>query len=120
MPTEMRRGDVVIVATGGGYGGKPRPAVIVQADAFMKTDSLTMCLLSSRPVPEAPTLRVAVDPDEMNQLRVNSWIMVDKVVTIPRAKLGPRIGSLAPAVMERLDSALLLFLGLSASGEVIT
>ena len=116
MSQETRRGDILIVAAGGGYGGKPRPAVIIQADAYMKTDSLTVCLVSSRSVAAAPTLRIPVEPDGLNQLRASSWIMVDKVVAIPRAKLGPRIGSFGPDVMERLDRSLLLFLGLSAAG----
>ena len=36
----VRRGDLVTVATSGDYG-KPRPALIVQADAYAEHPSLT-------------------------------------------------------------------------------
>ena len=80
----MKRGDVVVVAATGDYG-KPRPAVIVQTDAFPETHiSAVVCQMTSEIV-EAPDFRVTIDPSERNGLRTRSQIMADKPVTVRRA-----------------------------------
>ena len=77
----MRRGDLVIVAAAGDYG-KPRPAVIVQTDAFPGTSaSVVICQLTSE-LAEAPDFRIVMDPSESNGLRARSQIMADKPVTV--------------------------------------
>lgn len=72
----MKRGDVVVVAATGDYG-KPRPAVIVQTDAFPETHiSAVVCQMTSEIV-EAPDFRVTIDPSERNGLRIRSQIMAE-------------------------------------------
>jgi mRNA interferase MazF len=110
----VRRGDIVTVAAGGGYGGKPRPAVIVQSDDFVATASLTVCLLTSLGV-DAPLLRLALRPNPANGLTVPSWIMVDKIVTVPRAGIGRQVGALASGDVTRLNRALAVFLGIAGA-----
>ena len=39
--------------------------------------------------------------------------MVDKIVSVPRTKLGVRVGRLADIDMVRLNRAVLVFLGLA-------
>jgi mRNA interferase MazF len=39
--------------------------------------------------------------------------MVDKITTIPKSKLGSRIGNLDAADMARVNRAMLIFLGLA-------
>ncbi len=56
---------------------------------------------------------VAIEPSETNGLRAASRIMVDKITTAPKARLGTRIGRLAGEDMTRLDRAILIFLGLA-------
>ena len=41
--------------------------------------------------------------------------MVDKITTVPKAKLGARIGRLDDADILRLNQAALVFLGLAVS-----
>lgn len=108
----MIRGEVWTVAGAGDYAGKPRPVAIVQDDAFAGTSSVTVCAFTTDPT-EAPLLRVPVEPNERNGLRAASSLMVDKVTTVPRSKLGTRIGKLEPAELQRLNQALLVFLGLA-------
>lgn len=110
----MRRGDIVTAAAGSGYGGKPRPAVIVQSDDFPATGSVAVCLLTSDEI-DAPLFRLDLVPTEGNGLKSPSWIMVDKVVAVRRDKIGRRIGSLAAEDVVRLNRALLVFLGLAGS-----
>jgi mRNA interferase MazF len=110
----MRRGDIFTVAGGGDYAGKPRPVVIVQDDAFDATLSITVCAITSK-VSEAPLLRLPVEPSETNGLVTASRLMVDKITTVPKAKMGKRIGRLDDADMARLNQAMLVFLGLVVS-----
>ena len=108
----MRRGDVVIVAAAGDYG-KPRPAVIVQTDAFPETHaSVVICQLTSELV-EAPDFRITIDPSEHNGLRVSSQIMADKPVTVRRPRVGQPIGRLDDRDLGRLNIALAFVMGLA-------
>ena len=109
----MRRGEVWTVAGGPDYAGKPRPAVIVQDDRF-DTDSVTICPFTTD-LTDAPLFRLPVEPDERNGLGAASKIMVDKVTTVRRSKLGARAGALDDATMLRLNRALVVFLGIASS-----
>lgn len=106
----MRRGEIWTAAVGSGDVGKPQPVVIVQDDRFDATDSVTVCALTTDPT-DAPLLRVAIEPDELNQLRQPSRLMVDKITTVRRARLGERVGRLSDEDIVRLGRALLVFLG---------
>ena len=108
----MKRGEVWTAAGGADYAGKPRPVVIVQDDRFDATTSVTICAFTSDPT-DAPLLRLAVEPNQANGLRTISRLMVDKITTIAKAKLGNRIGKLANADMVRLNRAMMIFLGLA-------
>jgi mRNA interferase MazF len=108
----MKRGDVVIVAATGDYG-KPRPAVIVQTDAFPETHaSVVICQMTSEIV-DAPDFRVTIDPSEENGLRVRSQIMADKPVTVRRARIRELIGRLDNRDIGRLNIALAFVMGVA-------
>ncbi|MBX3517494.1 MAG: type II toxin-antitoxin system PemK/MazF family toxin [Rhodospirillales bacterium] len=107
----MRRGEVWTVS-GGGYTGKPRPAVIIQDDRFDATPSVTICAFTSDPT-DAPLFRLPIDSSDRNGLRSISRLMVDKITTVARDKLGERIGRLDDDDMVRLNRAILVFLGLA-------
>jgi len=106
----VRRGDLVTVATSGDYG-KPRPALIVQADAHAGHPSITVLPLTSE-LHDTPLLRITVEPGEGTGLRLRSQVMVDKATTIPRAKAGNRIGRLDEATLASVSRALAAFLGI--------
>lgn len=106
----MKRGEVWTVSASG-FAGKPRPAVLLQDDLFEATASVTLCVLTTDPT-DAPILRVPIDPTEENGLQERSRVMVDKVTTVPRTRLGRRLGRLADADLTRVERALLVFLGL--------
>jgi mRNA interferase MazF len=110
----MRRGEIWTVAGGADYAGKPRPAVIVQDDSFDSTRSITICALTTDPT-EAPLFRILVEPNEQNGLRAASRLMVDKLTTVPKDKLGARVGHLPDEDVLRLNQAMLVFLGLAGS-----
>jgi mRNA interferase MazF len=108
----VKRGEIWTASAGGGHAGKPRPVVIVQDDRFGGTASITLCAFTTDPT-EAPLLRLRIEPSETNGLREISSIMVDKVTTVSRDRLGKRIGRLADEDAVRLNRALMLFLGLA-------
>jgi mRNA interferase MazF len=108
----VRRGDIHIAAARGAYTGKPRPVVIVQDDRFDASPSVTVCPLTTNPV-EAPLIRIIVESNEATGIDQLSRIMVDKVTTMPRSNVRDRLGRLADEDLARLDSALLVFLGLA-------
>jgi mRNA interferase MazF len=107
----MRRGDLVTVAVQGDFG-KPRPALIVQADAFADHATVTVLLVSSALV-DAPLLRLAIQPDATNGLRRPSQIMIDKAMTIMRTKLGEAFGRLDGDAMVEVERRLAVFLGIA-------
>ncbi len=98
------------VAVSGDYG-KPRPALIVQADAYAEHPSITVLPLTSELI-EASLLRVTVEPGSGTGLRMRSQVMVDKATTVPRAKARSRIGQLDEATLGHVSEALAGFLGL--------
>lgn len=107
----MRRGEIWTVS-GAGYAGKPRPAVIVQDDRFDATASVTVCVFTTD-VTEAPLFRLPVTPSETNGLRSISRLMVDKLTTVSKERLGQPIGRLDDEDVVRLNRAIIVFLGLA-------
>jgi mRNA interferase MazF len=110
----MRRGDVWTVAGAKDYAGKARPVVILQDDSFDGTKSITICAFTTDDT-DAPLFRLAVEPSERNGLRAPCRLMVDKVTTVPKSKLGAHIGRLDDEDVLRLNQAVLVFLGLATS-----
>jgi len=110
----MKRGDIWTVAGGQDYAGKPRPVVVVQDDSFDATDSITICAFTTAET-DAPLFRLPVEPSERNGLRVACRLMVDKITTVPKTKVGARIGRLHDEDILRLNRAVLVFLGLAVS-----
>ena len=109
----MTRGDLVVVAVQGDYG-KPRPALVVQSDLFNETHaSITIAPITSTIV-DTPLFRVTVEPSRRNGLRLVSQIMVDKITTVRRQRLGQTIGRLEDDAMLRVSRALALWFGIAA------
>lgn len=110
----MKRGEVWTVAGGKDYAGKPRPVAIVQDDSFDATDSVTICAFTTDET-EAPLFRLAIEPNERNGLRAPCRLMVDKITTVPKSRVGNHVGRLDDEDMVRLNQAMMVFLGLAVS-----
>lgn len=108
----MNRGDVVLVAGGGDFAGKPRPAIVVQAQEFCDLHpSFTLVPITST-VRAAVPFRIAIRPDAENGLRVICDAEVDKVQSVRRDRIGRRIGRTDVLTMLHIDNALRLWLAL--------
>jgi mRNA interferase MazF len=88
----VRRGEIWKLAGGKDYAGKPRPVVIVQDDDFDATASLTICAFTADET-DAPLVRLPVQPNERNGLRGTCRLVVDKMTTVPKTKVGTRVGT---------------------------
>ncbi len=109
----MRRGDLVTVAAPGDYG-KPRPAVVIQGDVLNQADSDSVILaLMTGTLRDAPLLRLTVDPTSANGLQKPSQVMVDKLVTVRREKVGNTIGRLSDSELLEFNRLLALVIGLA-------
>jgi mRNA interferase MazF len=108
----VKRGAIVVVATRGAYTGKPRPAVVVQSDLFNPTHaSVTICPITSDCV-DASLFRLTLPPGTRTGLKKVSQIMIDKVVSMPRAAIKGEIGECDPGEIEAADQGLRRWLGL--------
>jgi mRNA interferase MazF len=107
----MMRGDIVTVATGSGFGGKPRPALILQSDDYAALPTIALLLLTSTLADPPSLVRVRIAPDAGNGLRVPSEIMTDVPVTAHRDRVGQHIGRLSADDMARTERAFLLAMG---------
>ena len=109
----LSRGDLVTIAVQGKYG-KPRPAVVVQANVFLGLKSIMVLPLTSDARAEANLFRVTVYPDPENGLRIVSHVMVDKAMPIPADKLGECFGQLSRSVMRDIDRCIVTFFGVGS------
>jgi mRNA interferase MazF len=108
----LKRGDVVTLAAGGGFGGKPRPALIVQGDEFARLGTVAAALFTGT-LTGAANVRPRFQPDQENGLIAPSELMVDILVTVRRERVGNVIGRLNEDQMGSVDAALAVFLGLT-------
>jgi len=107
----MKRGDLVTIAMSGDFG-KPRPALVVQANQFEEHATMTVLLMSSTLV-DAPLLRVTVAPSPGNGLRQTSQVMIDKAMTVRREKLGDTFGAIDANTLFEVERCLAVFLGIA-------
>lgn len=102
----MTRGELVVVATRGAYTSKPRPALIVQADAFNEAHaSVTICPVTSDCI-DAPLFRVPLPANRRTGLATPSQVMVDKIVSVPRDAIGRTVGHVDAAELRAVGRAL--------------
>jgi len=107
----MRRGDFVTIAMQGDFG-KPRPALVIQADQFDEHATVTVLPVTSTLV-AAPLLRITVRPDAGNGLQKPSQVMVDKAMTVKRDKVGPTFGRIDVDALVEVERCLAVFLGIA-------
>lgn len=107
----MMRGDFVTIAMQGDFG-KPRPALVIQANQFDEHTSVTVLPITGTLV-AAPLLRVTVQPSTENGLQKPSQVMVDKAMTVVREKIGPAFGRIDADALVEVERCLAVFLGIA-------
>lgn len=109
----MKRGEIWTVAGGGDFTSKPRPAVVIQDDRFESLGSIAVCPITTDATDSF--VRIVIEPSLVSGLETTSRVMVDKLLTVRRTRLGRRIGNLTPAEMKAVEDAILVFLGFAAA-----
>jgi mRNA interferase MazF len=107
----MRRGDLVTIAMQGDFG-KPRPALVIQADQFGEHATVTVLPVTSTLV-ATPLFRVTVQPSAENGLQKPSQVMVDKTMTVKRDKVGQAFGRMDANTMVEVERCLAVFVGIA-------
>ena len=105
------RGDFVPIAMQGDFG-KPRPALVIQANPYSQHSSVTVLLITSTLV-AAPLLRVTLQPSPENGLQKPSQVMIDKAMTVQRNKVGKAFGRIDANAMVEVERCLAVFLGIA-------
>ena len=111
---DMKRGDIWTVAGGPGYAGKPRPVMVLQDNRLDATESITICPFTGDPT-AAELFRIPIEPTATNGLKSLSRLMVDKITTVAKSKVGKQVGRLDDEDVVRLNRAVVVFLGLAGS-----
>ena len=110
----MRRGEVWTAAGGKDYAGKPRPVVTLSCKAMPSMRQSPSPYAGS---PQTQRMRPWRAPSlsQTKPMGCNATcrLMADKITTMPRAKLGNRVGRLADEDILRMNRAILVFLGLA-------
>jgi mRNA interferase MazF len=87
--------------------------VVLQDDRFDMTRSVTVCGVTTNAT-DAPLFRLPVEPNQANGLRSACRLMIDKITTVPKSRIGARIGRLADADIVRLNRAVVVFLAIGS------
>jgi mRNA interferase MazF len=107
----VTRGDLYIAAMQGDYG-KPRPVLIIQSDNTTSLDSRIVCPLTTFDEPVA-FLRPSIEPAPDNGLQQLSYVMIEKVLTVPMHRFRDRIGQVDAEMMATIGVRLSILLGLA-------
>lgn len=101
----------MLVSGGADYTGKPRPAVVVRSELFDAGAGITICPTTSTER-DAELFRLRIEPTPENGLHRVSWVMIEKISTVAKRKLGPPVGQVESATMRALGEALAIYLGI--------
>ena len=108
----MKRGDIVSTIGRGDFSKKPRPSLIVQADAFnAHHPAFTVCPITSE-ISGDSLYRIPVSANDENNLLVDSEIEIDLVQAIRRERVGGLLGKASDDTMILVDQALRRWLAL--------
>jgi mRNA interferase MazF len=106
----MRRGDLITVALHGD-AGKPRPALVIQADHFVDLPTLVVLPLTSTLL-DLPLVRVTIEPSPATGLHQRSQVMISRPQIMPRAKASRVIGRVDDAALLEVTRRLGVLLGI--------
>lgn len=98
----------------GGNVGKPRLALIVQADILNEDDKLstTIVLPLSSELVNMEVIRYKLEPSSANGLQFASQVMIDKIMQVEKHRVQKVIGHIAKKQMNEVEARLLAILGI--------
>jgi mRNA interferase MazF len=106
----VKRGDIVLAVHAD--LGKPRPAIVVQADTFNESALTVLICPLTTDIREDSLVRPILLAGTGTGLRERSQIMTDRVLALRSDRIRGVLGSIDERAAEQLDRALLIVLGL--------
>jgi len=106
----IQRGDLITVALRGD-AGKPRPALVIQANYFSDLSTIVVLPLTSTLL-DLPLVRVTIEPLPATGLQQRSQVMISRPQFVPRARIGQVIGSVDAATLLEVTRRLAVLLGI--------
>ena len=94
-----------------GETGKPRPALVVQADHFTDLSTVVVLPVTSTLL-ELPLVRVTIEPLPETGLHQRSQVMISRPQFVPRARLGSVIGTVDVGTLLEVTRRLAVLLGI--------
>jgi len=85
------RGEIRTTSANQSYAGKPRPVLIIQNDRLDADESTILCPLNADSA-DVPLRRITLQPCRTNGPIAPSSIVIDKITTAHKSKLGKHIG----------------------------
>ena len=116
----VKRGDIYYADLGSiGYAvghelAKRRPVLIVQNNLGNKSSSTTICLCLTTNC--RPNIPYHVNINNLNIVAKESDVCAEQIRTIDQSRLDTYLGNVGSAIMEQVDKALAISLGLSSIG----
>ena len=107
----IQRGDLITVALRGD-AGKPRPALVIQADHFFADLSTVVVLPLTSTLLDLPLVRVTIEPLPATGLLQRSQVMISRPQFVPRARLGPVIGAVDAGTLLEVTRRLAVLFGI--------
>jgi mRNA interferase MazF len=105
----ISRGDVVVAVFPTEYS-KPRPALVIQGDAFAEHPSIVLLPITSD-LRKTPLFRIPIGPSPENGLRQPCQVMVDKPQPVNREQIAKSIGRFEKDSLMAVNRSLAVFLG---------
>ena len=106
----FERGALVSILAKGDYGGKPRPAIVLQHQRHA-LNSVIVCPLTSTSIDLEVPYRIRIEPSRRNGLKRISWAMADKIAAVSRERISERFGMAEPDVLKHIAEGLTVLLG---------
>ena len=106
----IQRGDLITVVLRGD-AGKPRPALVIQADHFFADLSTVVVLPLTSTLLDLPLVRVTIEPLPATGLQ-RLQVMISRPQFVPRVRLGPVIGTIDAGTLLEVTRRLAVLLGI--------
>lgn len=109
----MKRGDIIVLNLGGNVG-KPRPALVIQANILNENDELatTIVLPITSELLNMEVIRYKLEPTKTNGLQLVSQVMIDKIMQIEKCRIQKIVGHITKKQIEDIEARLLAILGI--------
>lgn len=96
-----------------GASAEEKAAIVLQSDLVPATFPTVVLLATTSDLLDASLVRVTVEPTSTNGFTNITQIMIDQVITVPRADVIDKLGTLSATTMQRIERSFAVWTGLA-------